>query len=161
MLRAIECALLAGAAAAFVPPMAPTLPPARAQSVQSRVASAAQCRLPKNAAPAQQNVFAAAAVAYAGLSRPVKFLLGVIVLGVAGNEIKKRRELIASADACMDGDADECAVFDSKVAETAAWKLSAAQAKLPMTNALADKLGGAPAGSPWAREPATRWKKAS
>jgi len=74
----------------------------------------------------------------------------LIVLFVA--EVKKRSRLIDTASACMDGDQDECAIYDDEVVKTKAWKLNLAIKKLPMTNLLAEKLAGPPpAGFAWGK----------
>ena len=59
-------------------------------------------------------------------------------------EVKKRSNLLDTASKCMDGDQDECAIYDEKVEKTSAWKLNMAIKNLPMTNLLAEKLAGPP-----------------
>ena len=67
-------------------------------------------------------------------------------------EVKKRANLIQTADKCMDGDEGECELYDEKVAATKNWKLQMALPKLPMTNFLAEKLAGpAPKGFEWGK----------
>ena len=72
---------------------------------------------------------------------------------VLATELKRRANLVATGEKCMDtGSDDACLAYDEGVEATPAWKLRLALPKLPTSNVLADKLAGpAPSGFTWGK----------
>ena len=78
---------------------------------------------------------------------PLRYVISaalVLIVGLIGAELKRRKALISAGDECMLGDDAACASYDESVESTPVWKLRLSLSKLAQTNVLADKLSGPP-----------------
>ena len=80
------------------------------------------------------------------MTRPVKLASAIFVCGAlyGASELKKRSDLVAAGQDCMDGDDESCEVYDEAVEKAPFWKLKLVAGKLVRTNRAYSKLQSAP-----------------
>ena len=135
--------LLAPSVAAFMPSVRPLAPVVIHTSSHAPAVSEMKAAAVVATNSGLLRAVKGVATASAALSRPAKtgfaFMVAACVLLLL--ELKKRRDLIITGDACMLGNEGQCDVYDSTVESVPAWKLKLAQDALPNSNSLQQKLG--------------------